>query len=37
MIALDKRISFFIISMDLILFIYLYIKNKEKTSIVMSI
>jgi len=37
MIALDKWIPFFIISMDLILFIFLYLRNMKKIAIVTSI
>jgi hypothetical protein len=35
--ALDKWIFFFIISMDLILFIFLYLRNITKTTIMMPI
>ncbi len=37
MLSLDKRIHFFIISMNFILFIFLYVENIGKTAIVMSI
>jgi hypothetical protein len=37
LIALNKWVQFFIISMDLILFIFLYLKNTWKTTIVTSI
>jgi len=37
MIALDKRVPFSIISMNFILFIFLYLGNIGKTTIVTSI
>ncbi len=37
MIALDKWDPFLIISMDIILFIFLYLRNIKKIAIVMSI
>jgi hypothetical protein len=37
MITLDKWFPFIIISMNFILFIFLYLKNTKKTTIVMSI
>jgi hypothetical protein len=37
MIGLDKWIPFFTISMDFILFIYLYLRNTRKIATVTSI